>query len=126
MRILAQRVAVLAAFLMFVLIGWWLRGLAAAAAYVLGGLAFIAIPIWLWDYFRVFEALEIAILLTLVYRFAEALFDLILEWKAQRARARHPASAAACVPCGRSSASRYRGTEDDSSRSNSTTTRLAR
>ena len=84
--ILAQRVAVLTAFLMFVLIGWWLRGLAAAAAYVLSGLAFIAIPIWLWDYFRVFEALEIAILLTLVYRFAEALFDLILEWKAQRAQ----------------------------------------
>lgn len=56
------------------------------AAYVTGGLLFVAIPIWLWEYYRVFEALEIAVLLVIVWKFFQALFDMIEDWKRERAK----------------------------------------
>lgn len=83
---LAHRAAVLAGFLLFVAIGWWLRGLAAALAYVAGGLLYVAVPIWIWDYYLVFEALEVAILLVLAYKFLQALLDMIEDWKSERSK----------------------------------------
>ena len=81
---LKHRAAVLIGFLLFAFIGLGLRGLAAAAAYVAAGLLFIAVPIWLWEYYRVFEALEVAVLLAVAYKFAQALFDMIEDWKNER------------------------------------------
>ena len=43
------------------------------AAYVTGGLLFVAVPIWLWEYYRVFEALEIAVLLVIAWKFLPGL-----------------------------------------------------
>jgi len=83
---LKHRAAVLVAFLMFVAIGMTLRGLAAAFAYVAGGLLFVAVPIWIWDYYQVFEALEVAILLVVAYRFLQAALDMVEDWKTERAR----------------------------------------
>lgn len=81
---LKYRAAVLIGFLLFAFIGLSLRGLAAAAAYVAAGLLFIAVPIWLWEYYRVFEALEVAVLLAVAYKFSQALFDMIEDWKNER------------------------------------------
>ena len=80
------RVAVLVAFLLFAAIGLVLRGLAMMAAYVTGGLLFVAVPIWFWEYYRVFEALEIAVLLVIVWKFCQALLDMIEDWKCERAK----------------------------------------
>jgi len=81
---LQHRAAVLVAFLFFVVIGLTLRGLAAAGAYVAGGLLFVAVPIWLWEYYRVFEALEVAVLLVVAYKFFQAVLDTIERWKTER------------------------------------------
>lgn len=80
------RVAVLVAFLLFAAISLVLRGLAMMAAYVTGGLLFVAVPIWLWEYYRVFEALEIAVLLVIAWKFFQALLDMIEDWKCERAK----------------------------------------
>lgn len=80
----AHRAAALAAFLMFVVIGLHLRGLAAALAYVFGGLLFVVLAIRLWDYYQVFEALEVALLLVVFYKFVQASLDVIEDWKLQR------------------------------------------
>jgi len=77
---------VLVAFLLFAAIGLVLRGLAMMAAYVTGGLLFVAVPIWFWEYYRVFEALEIAVLLVIVWKFCQALLDMIEDWKCERAK----------------------------------------
>lgn len=82
---LKHRAAVLIGFLLFVGMGLSFRGLAAGAAYVVGGLLFVAVPIWLWEYYRIFEALEVAVLLVIAYRFAQALLDMIEDWKIERA-----------------------------------------
>lgn len=80
----AHRLAALVAFLMFVVIGLRLRGLAAALAYLCGGLLFVVLAIRLWGYYRVFEALEVALLLVVFYKFVQASLDLIEDWKTQR------------------------------------------
>ena len=82
------RVAVLAGFLLFAAIGLVFRGLAKMAAYVTGGLLFVAVPIWLWDYYRIFEALEIAVLLVIAWMFCQAVLDMIEDWKFERAKQR--------------------------------------
>jgi energy-coupling factor transporter transmembrane protein EcfT len=80
----AHRVTALAAFLLFVVIGLHLRGLAAALAYVFAGLMFVVLAIRLWSYYRVFEALEVALLLVVFYKFVQASLDMIEDWKAER------------------------------------------
>lgn len=79
------RAAALAGLLLFALIGLSLRGLAVAAGYVAGGLLFVALPIWLWEYYRIFEALEVAVLLVVAWKFLQALLDLVEDWQLERA-----------------------------------------
>lgn len=80
------RVAALAGFILFAVIDLALRGLAKMAAYVTGGLLFVALPIWLWEYYHIFEAVEISVLLVIVYKFSQALLDMIEDWKFEQAK----------------------------------------
>ncbi len=82
---LAHRVAVLTGFVLLVLVSIHLLGLAAAVAYIAGTLLFVAIPIWLWSYYRIFDALEVAVLLFILFKFLQAIFDMREDWIARRA-----------------------------------------
>lgn len=80
----AHRTAVLAAFILFVAIGQYLRGMAAALAYLTAGLLFVVLAIRLWGYYRVFEALEVALLLMVLYKIVQAMLDMVEDWKQER------------------------------------------
>ncbi len=82
----ALRVAVLAGFLAFAIASLKLRGLAMAFAFVVTGLLYVSLPIWLFGYYRIFEALELAVLLFVFYKFLQAALDMADDWKSQRAR----------------------------------------
>jgi len=64
-------------FAIFVAASWWLRGIVAFFVGVFAVLLVVAIAIFGWDYFRVFESLESAIWLTVLYVGLQALLDLI-------------------------------------------------
>jgi hypothetical protein len=42
------------------------------------------VPIWLWNYYRVFEALEVAVLLFVFYKFSQVIFDTLEDWAMRR------------------------------------------
>jgi adenylate cyclase len=78
---IAYRALGLLLFAVFVVFGWYLRGLVAFVAAVFAALIFVAVAIGGWDYFRVFEALESAIVLTVLYTFLLALLNLVEDFK---------------------------------------------
>jgi CHASE2 domain-containing sensor protein len=69
---LAYRTVALLLFALFVIAEWWLRGLGAVVAITSGVLAFVALLLALFDSLLVFDALEAAILLSIVYKIVEA------------------------------------------------------
>lgn len=82
---LAHRVAALTGFTLLALVSIHLLGLAAGLAYIVGTLLFVAVPIWLWSYYRIFEALEVAVLLFVFFKFVQVSLDMRENWKTQRA-----------------------------------------
>ena len=70
-------------FLVFVGSTWWLRGIVAFFLGLIAALVVVAIAIGGWQYFRVFEALESAIWLTVLYFALQATLDLAedLKWR---------------------------------------------
>jgi adenylate cyclase len=73
---IAYRALAIVLFAIFVAASWWLRGIVAFFAGVVAALLVVAIAISGWDYFRVFESLESAIWLTVLYVAVRALLDL--------------------------------------------------
>lgn len=80
----AFRVAALTGFVLIALISVYLVGLALALAFIAGTLLFVSVPIWLWQYYRVFEALEVAVLLFVFYKFVQIMLDTLEDWRARR------------------------------------------
>lgn len=83
------RTNALVLFTCFAALAWWLRGLVAAFAAILVALAYVSAAIGLADYYRVFDALEAAILLMVVYKALEVVVEFVVDWR--RVRADHPA-----------------------------------
>ncbi len=81
---MALRAAALFAFVMFAGLMWCFRVIVAILLSALGGLVFVATLVGLCDYFRVFEAVEMSLLLILQYKTVQAVFDLIADWKTNR------------------------------------------
>ncbi len=81
---LAFRAVTLAGFVLLALVSVYLVGLAAAIAFAAGTLLFVSVPIWLWNYYRVFEALELAVLLFVFYKFLQVMLDTLEDWRARR------------------------------------------
>ncbi|HEX9773485.1 MAG TPA: CHASE2 domain-containing protein [Steroidobacteraceae bacterium] len=80
---IAYRALGLLLFAVFVVFGWYLRGLVAFFLGIAAALLIVAVAIGGWDYFRVFEALEAAIVLTVLYMFVQAVLDLIEDFRRQ-------------------------------------------
>jgi CHASE2 domain-containing sensor protein len=80
---IAYRGLAILLFLIFVGSTWWLRGIVAFFAGLIAALVVVAIVIGGWNYFRVFESLESAIWLTVLYYFLQATLDLAedLKWR---------------------------------------------
>lgn len=82
------RVNALVMFAVFAAAAWWLRGLVAVLAIMLFALAHVASAIGLFDYYAVFDALEAAIVLTIVYKALEVVVEFVVDWR--RLRDDHP------------------------------------
>jgi len=80
---IAYRALTVLLFGIFVAATWWLRGIVAFFAGIFAALLVVAIAIGGWNYFRVFEALESAIWLSVLYFALQASLDLIedLIWR---------------------------------------------
>jgi CHASE2 domain-containing sensor protein len=81
---LAFRAAALAGFVLIALVTVYLVGLAMALGLITGTLLFVSVPIWLWQYYRVFEALEVAVLLFVFYKFVQIMLDTLEDWRVRR------------------------------------------
>ena len=80
---IAYRGLAILLFLIFVGSTWWLRGIVAFFLGLIAALVVVAIVIGGWHYFRVFESLESAIWLTVLYFALQATLDLAedLKWR---------------------------------------------
>ncbi len=83
---LAYRLTALLLFVIFAYAEWRLRGLAALAVCTAGVLAIVAIALGLFGYLGVFDALEAAILLVIVYKALETGLGFIEHFKSKRQR----------------------------------------
>jgi len=66
-------------FVMFVGLTWWLRGIVAFFVGLFAAIVVVAIAIGGWNYFRVFESLESAIWLSVLYFAGQAIIELIFD-----------------------------------------------
>ena len=73
------RFIVLLYFFLFAASAWWLRGLFALLASLIGALTITGVAVSLFNYYPVFEALKAAILLTILYKVLQSVFNLIEE-----------------------------------------------
>ena len=73
------RFTVLLYFFLFAASAWWLRGLFALLASIIGALTITGVAVSLFNYYPVFEALKAAILLTILYKALQTVFNLVEE-----------------------------------------------
>lgn len=73
------RFIVLLYFFLFAASAWWLRGLVALLASIIGALIITGVAVSLFNYYPVFEALKAAILLTILYKALQTVFNLVEE-----------------------------------------------
>ncbi len=78
------RVNAIALFAIFAALAWSLRGLVAVVAVMITALLYVSAAIGLVDYYAVFNALEAAILLMIVYKALEVVVEFIVEWRRTR------------------------------------------
>lgn len=83
---LAFRPLALLLFVVFAGLQWWLRGVSALVLATLFTLGAVAIAVERYDNFGVFEAVEAAILMMILYKAAEFLLEYVDEVKAAHAR----------------------------------------
>ena len=76
---IGYRATALFLFVLFVICAWALHGGVALLGCAAAAFATVASAIWVWDYFRVFDALESAILLALAFTATQGVFD-VIEW----------------------------------------------
>lgn len=73
------RFTVLLYFLLFAASAWWLRGLVGLLASIIGALIITGVAVSLFNYYPVFDALKAAILLTILYKALQTIFNLVEE-----------------------------------------------
>ena len=78
----ALRAAALFAFAVLARLAWCFRGILAIAVSFAFVLVYVVILIELFNYFRVFEALEASLGLFLQYKSIDAIFDMYADWRA--------------------------------------------
>jgi hypothetical protein len=87
-----QRIATLVFFVFFAVAMWRLRGLPKALVLIAGTLALVALAIGVFGYYGVFDALETAIILAVLYKAAIELGTMVEEgrhhWHANRGKLR--------------------------------------
>lgn len=83
-----HRVNALVLFAVFAAAAWWLRGVVAVLAIMLFALVYVSTAIGLFDHYGVFDALEAAIVLTIVYKTLEVVVEFVVDWR--RMRDDHP------------------------------------
>ena len=80
----AMRAGAILFFAMFVLFDWRFRPVVALFATIFAVLALVSIAVGLFDTYRVFDVIEAAILLAIVYKALKTTFDFIADLRAQR------------------------------------------
>lgn len=81
---IGYRVAVLVLFALYAWAVWSWKGMPAAVIIVPGTLVVVAIAIGVWEYVGVFEAIQAAALLFIVYEATRTVLDLAEDWRWKR------------------------------------------
>ncbi len=81
---IGYRLNALVLFAVFAAAAWWLRGLVAVTAIMLFALVYVSTAIGLFDHYAVFDALEAAIVLTIVYKALEVVVESVVDWRNMR------------------------------------------
>lgn len=80
------RFIVLLYFFLFVAAAWWLRGLVALLTSIVGALIITGVTVSLYNYYPAFEALKAALLLVIIYKAAQTVFNLVGECRETHGR----------------------------------------